>query len=143
MSSSYSSQMYQPENEANKINKIKKLKLSSISGSSFDSPVIPQNDFPSSAQHQRVKLRFLIFVEDSTGCRSNIFDSSSDACQNANPNNSNSNINTNANTNSNSKAKFKEASSSKLNNEMITRMVFGSFPMVVSNRSAIKVHNLK
>ena len=142
MSSSYSSQTYQPDNEASKTNKIKKLKLSSISGSSFDSPVIPQSDSPS-AQHKRVKLRFLIFVEDSTGCRSNIFDSSSDACQSANPNNSNSNINANSNTNSSSKAKLKEASSSKLNNEMITRMVFGSFPMVVSNRSAIKVHNLK
>jgi hypothetical protein len=26
---------------------------------------------------------------------------------------------------------------------MITRMVFGSFPMLVSNRTAIKVHSLK
>jgi len=36
------------------------------------------------------------------------------------------------------------ASNKNLNNEMINRMVFGSFPMVVSsNRTAIKVHSLK
>ena len=34
-------------------------------------------------------------------------------------------------------------SSSKLNNEMIMRMVFGSFPMKVSNNIAIKVHSLR
>lgn len=37
----------------------------------------------------------------------------------------------------------KDVLSSKLNNEMIIRMVFGSFPMKVSNNTAIKVHSLK
>jgi hypothetical protein len=33
--------------------------------------------------------------------------------------------------------------SSKLNNQMLTQMIFGSVPMVVSNRNAIKVHSMR
>jgi hypothetical protein len=33
--------------------------------------------------------------------------------------------------------------SSKLNNQMLTRMIFGSVPMIVTNRNAIKVHSMR
>jgi hypothetical protein len=35
------------------------------------------------------------------------------------------------------------ASSNKLNNQMLIRMIFGSVPMVVTNRNAIKVHSMR
>jgi hypothetical protein len=54
-------------------------------------------------------------------------------------NNGTNNSNSNSSSNNGSQA----SSMTKLNNEMITRMVFGSFPMLVSNRTAIKVHSLK
>jgi hypothetical protein len=59
-----------------------------------------------------------------------------------NNNNSNS-ANSNASSANGSQTSTASTSATKLNNEMITRMVFGSFPMLVSNRTAIKVHSLK
>lgn len=72
----------------------------------------------------RLRLRLLVFVENSDGSRSNIFDSE----RNKTPKLSRS-------------APNSAQSSSKLNNEM--KMVFGSFPMKISNNTAIKVHSLK
>lgn len=121
-----------------------------------------------------LEIRFLLFIEDSDGIRSNIFDSGKyqPRSQIATKNNNNqfhhngsnhSSMKTtngslpisspafNKNNNLNiSNAKLLAGSSSSslnkqenLNNEMLTRMVFGSSPMVVSNRTAIKVHSLK
>lgn len=109
---------------------------------------------------QQLKLRFLVFIEDADGSRFNIFDSakssitSSKSSQQINITNGNSNA-PNLVMNSSTPSAIKSTTivsasssstspiSSKLNNEMLTRMVFGSFPMVVSNRTAIKVHSLK
>lgn len=77
----------------------------------------------------KLKIRFLIFAEDSDGIRFNIFDSMPKSSKPITPK-TNATLST-------------SPISSKLNNEMLTRMVFGSFPMVVSNRTAIKVHSLK
>lgn len=65
----------------------------------------------------RLRLRLLVFVENPDGSRSSIFDSER------------------------SKAPRLSQPASKLDNEM--RMVFGSFPMKISNNTAIKVHSLK
>jgi hypothetical protein len=96
---------------------------------------------------KRVKIRFLLFVEDSSGSRSNIFDSakvnesqSSKTC-NDSPSSPSQPPLTSLNTSGGQQQQ--QHQSPKLSNEMITRMVFGSFPMIVSNRTAIKVHNLK
>lgn len=128
-----------------------------------------------------LEIRFLLFIEDSDGVRSNIFDSGkyqprSPIATRNNTNTSNNQFHHNHhngsshssmkttngslpisssafNKNNNlniSNAKLLAGSSSSslnkqenLNNEMLTRMVFGSSPMVVSNRTAIKVHSLK
>lgn len=128
----------------------------------------PQND---------LEIRFLLFIEDADGIRSNIFDSAkyqprSPSAGQFHPKNNNYHHNGshnssslkstnsslpisspafNKNNNLNiSNAKLLAGSSNSslnkqdnLNNEMLTRMVFGSSPMVVSNRTAIKVHSLK
>lgn len=97
-------------------------------------------------------IRFLVFVENSNGSRSTIFDSDKFEQTEA------KSVNKQAST-----SKYKAAScdnnpcdclscklSEKTNNkskmlyeEMLTRMVFGSSPMLVSNRTAIKIHSLK
>lgn len=112
-----------------------------------------------SSDKQPLKVRFLIFVEDADGSRFNIFDSAKstptstttkstqqisigNSAANAS-NSAQSNTTTTTSTNAKSASSATSPISSKLNNEMLTRMVFGSFPMVVSNRTAIKVHSLK
>ena len=72
----------------------------------------------------RLRLRLLVFVENPNGSRSSIFDSE----RNKAPKLSRS-------------APSATQPASKLDNEM--RMVFGSFPMKISNNTAIKVHSLK
>ena len=101
-------------------------------------------------ESQKLKIRFLIFVEDAEGVRYNIFDSGkSSQLKSTTSGKSNGQMNSpiSSYNNSNQASSASNAStspiSSKLNNEMLTRMVFGSFPMVVSNRTAIKVHSLK
>ena len=116
------------------------------------------------SNNNNIKLRLLVFVEDSDGCRSNIFDSSkyihsktSSTNSQTTPNNSNLSSSSN-NTTINSttacgggvgggcatlNSPSSPSTSKALNTEMITRMVFGSFPMLVSTRTAIKVHSLK
>ena len=133
--------------------------------------------------HNRIKVRLLIFVEDADGSRSNIFDSAKhtqtsqavaslreskklsrsviNAGHNGKLNSSEASslpsnkiqINKTGREQTGSSSRISNqaaqtsspnsSSSTKLNNEMITRMVFGSFPMLVSNRTAIKVHSLK
>ena len=125
----------------------------------------------------KIKIRLLVFVEDSDGIRSNIFDSAKQSGSTLNSNQLINNtkelkklsksvmnnklngklnnepsslpsskipinrlINNNNISNNSSNA---TTSSNKLTHEVITRMVFGSFPMLVSNRTAIKVHSLK
>lgn len=98
----------------------------------------------------KLKIRFLIFVEDSDGIRYQIFDSEKNT-QITNLNNKQIKLQNNNNSSPTQSFSSPTANSStttspissKLNNEMLTRMVFGSFPMVVSNRTAIKVHSLK
>jgi hypothetical protein len=116
-------------------------------------------------QPNALEIRFLLFVEDADGIRSNIFDSSkyqakSHGAQQSSALKATSNgslpISSPAFNKNNSlnvgNAKLLAGSSNSsgslnkqenLNNEMLTRMVFGSSPMVVSNRTAIKVHSLK
>ncbi|RNA42230.1 hypothetical protein BpHYR1_010411 [Brachionus plicatilis] len=72
----------------------------------------------------RLRLRLLVFVESSDGCRSSIFDS--ERCRAPKLSRS---------------APGGLQAAAKLDNEM--RMVFGSFPMKISNNTAIKVHSLK
>ena len=93
-------------------------------------------------------IRFLIFIEDSEGARSNIFDSSR-FVKKTNGNSSafsgsNWQLSSSSSSQKLNQGKTSESSKEKtLNNQMLTRMVFGSFPMVVTNRTAIKVHSLK
>ena len=93
-------------------------------------------------------IRFLIFIEDSEGARSNIFDSSR-FVKKTNKNSSafsgsNWQLSSSSSSQKLNQGKASENSKEKtLNNQMLTRMVFGSFPMVVTNRTAIKVHSLK
>lgn len=102
-----------------------------------------------------IRVRLLVFLEDCDGTRSVIFDSAKFSSSNNrssrhNHDNSSSvgkmstgtkttlsgvDISNNFNKSS--------LSSTHLSNEMMIRMVFGSFPMKVSNNVAIKVHALK
>ena len=108
---------------------------------------------------KHVKIRFLLFVEDSSGHRSNIFDSTK-ATVDRLRDSSKSNVECGRFSPTSPSASSPNTSTTTcgggdgvcggggqaphLSNEMITRMVFGSFPMLVSNnRTAIKVHNLK
>ena len=106
---------------------------------------------PSATQHATkhennkfVKVRFLLFAEDSAGCRSNIFDSSqtsllsSNNCADTNKSYKNMDLPSSP-PQSSSTTTTLHGQSPKLNNDTITRMVFGSLPMVVSNRTAFKV----
>lgn len=142
------------------------------------------NNLNSRLDNSKIKIRFLIFIEDSDGSRSNIFDSDKFVSQsylNSSSNTTTTNqvkkLSSSANqassiskfyqnrssvtnkpdssftnllsrsTNNKSTSKDENISntstSTKLNNEMIKRMVFGSFPMKISNNTAIKVHSLK
>ncbi|CAF0796914.1 unnamed protein product, partial [Brachionus calyciflorus] len=85
----------------------------------------------------KLKLRLLVFKEDSKGSRSNIFDS--EKCQT----NTLSSPKKPMASRSMPKSSNLTETSTKLNNEVIKRMVFGSFPMNVCNNTAIKVHSLK
>ncbi len=113
-------------------------------------------------------IRLLIFVEDTNAHRSNIFDSSKFIKKTPyNNTNSSSGVNLTSNLNlsnniliTNSNKNHTNTTTSTTNNNKslnnwssnpntkkkglcLTDMVFGSSPMVVSNRTAIKVHNLK
>ena len=109
--------------------------------------------------NKKVSIRFILFYENSDATRSIIFDSAkytstntSSASQtvqqtqrktqNASFNKSQS-IPLDAPQKKNTKTAAYSPSSNKLNNDTLTKMVFGSFPMIVSNRNAIKVHSLR
>lgn len=93
-------------------------------------------------------IRFLIFSEDSKGRRQNIFDSegfqhkprSSPNVTMPTPITNSSRIHSKPATGSNASL---NKNKNTVKNEMLMRMVFGGGPMVVSNRTAIKVHSLK
>ncbi len=129
-----------------------KLKMN-IQPSSTTTPTTPNMNNDNNSSTNKLKIRFLIFVEDSDGIRYQIFDSEKNT-QITNLNNKQIKLQNNNNSsptqsfssptaNSSTTTTTTSPISSKLNNEMLTRMVFGSFPMVVSNRTAIKVHSLK
>ena len=104
-----------------------------------------------------IRVRLLVFLEDCDGTRSVIFDSAKFSSSNHNrssrhnhDNNSSSvgKMSTGTKTTSSGadiSNNFNKSSlsSTHLSNEMMIRMVFGSFPMKVSNNVAIKVHALK
>lgn len=110
-----------------------------------------------SSNKSPIGIRFLIFSEDSKGRRTNVFDSegfqhkprssmnvtmptqSSSTSHSVNITNSAHKIHSKISTGSNTSLNKKKA----VKNEMLMRMVFGGGPMVVSNRTAIKVHSLK
>ena len=104
-----------------------------------------------------IRVRLLVFLEDCDGTRSVIFDSakfSSNHNRSSRHNHDNNSSNSVGKMSTGTKTTSSGAdisnnfnksslSSTHLSNEMMIRMVFGSFPMKVSNNVAIKVHALK
>ncbi len=97
------------------------------------SPILTALEMSESNQQNQspFTIRFLVFIEAPNGTRSNIFDSQK---YSSDPTTSTSPLTTPLTRNNKSKVLY---------GEMLSRMIFGSSPMVVSNRDTIKVHSLR
>ena len=125
----------------------------STSPTSLELPVNNNSPCITEQHAEKLSIRLILFLESSEGNRSTIFDTAKYSSSNASVNELNRrtssgkpNLQSTPSIPLNAKKNHKVnhgSNSVKSNNDILNKMVFGSYPMVVSNRNAIKVHSLR